>query len=102
MPGKDLPGIDIPYIDKIAHVLIFCGLTFLWFLALDPQGTRNLRFYVWLILLFLVYGMVIEYSQYALSDSRSADPVDLLANLGGIALGFPIAGLFRRVIGLKV
>lgn len=102
MPGKDFPGIDIPYLDKIAHVLIFGGLAFIWAVALDPKGARGLRFYGGLVLLFLVYGMVIELAQYALSDSRSADLVDLLANLGGIALGLPIAGLFRSVIGLKV
>ena len=102
MPGSDLPGIDIPYMDKLVHIGIFLVLTVLWALSLDPRGIRSKGFTAFLFIALLLYGMVIEFLQYALIDSRSADPADLMANLLGILFGLLVAGLLRKRVGLKV
>jgi len=35
----------------------------------------------------VLLGILIEGAQWALTASRQADPIDVLANLGGVALG---------------
>src|SRR3954468_6634226 len=63
-PGKEIPKVDIPLIDKWTHLVLFGVFTFLWLCA-RPMVIRS-----WLIKLFLIslgLGIFIELMQGLLS-----------------------------------
>lgn len=73
------PGLEIPHLDKVAHVGMFALPAFLGVLA---------RVRPWLVsVLLLVHAPVSEVIQHTLLPERAGDPADLLADLIGITLG---------------
>ena len=59
-PGKDLPDVEVPFIDKWTHLILFGGFTFLWLCA------RPLRTASWLVTMFFIalgLGIFIELMQ---------------------------------------
>src|SRR4051812_31847202 len=88
-PGKDLPEVNVPLIDKWTHLVLFGGFTFLWLCA------RPLRTFSWLITLFFIalgLGVFIEIVQGLLAFlGRSMEFMDAVADSVGGLLGI---GLF--------
>ena len=88
--GVDTSGFNIPYFDKIVHftfyfVMVFCGV-----LAVREQSKGRLKLskVVTYVLLFsIVYGIIIEVLQYALTENRHGDFLDALANTFGAFMG---------------
>lgn len=78
-PGSpDDSGFSFPGADKIAHFLLFAAPV--WLLG-------RLTGRVWLVaVIFAVHGVVSELVQYWFLPHRSGDPLDLLADLIGIAV----------------
>lgn len=85
LPGRDLPRLQLPAIDKIAHALMFFLLGVLWIGYLFKTGnfTLDRNNSTILLLAALLYGIIIEILQGQFALSRSADFYDLLANLVG-------------------
>lgn len=82
-PGRDLPKVDVPLIDKWTHLVLFGVFSFLWLCAHPIRSTR------WLILLLLIsitIGCLIELLQgYFTSLGRSMELMDAVADgLGGL------------------
>jgi VanZ family protein len=82
-PAGEIPKVDVPFIDKWTHLVIFGGFTFLWLCA------RPVRKASWLVILFfiaLVYGCLIELMQGAFTSlGRSMELMDAVADgLGGL------------------
>ena len=96
-PADDLPQIRFPGADKLQHLLgyaVLSGYAAMLFASRRAMGAAALG----LVLL----GVLIEGAQWALTVSRQADPVDLLANLTGVALGQALgasraAGVLQRI-----
>ncbi|QDT37419.1 VanZ family protein [Stratiformator vulcanicus] len=90
MPLPDGPGgPDIPNLDKVVHLVMYSGLALLFIGAiggLRPPTTRN---YIMTALVLAAYGIVDELTQIPVG--RTADPIDWLADLCGIAAGLLIA-----------
>lgn len=88
-PGKELPKVDVPFIDKWVHLVMFGGFTFLWLCARPLLRPR------WLLIIFLMavlLGAVIELLQgYLTVLGRSMEVMDALADAIGGSLGI---GLF--------
>lgn len=88
-PGKDLPKVDVPFVDKWTHLVLFGGFTFFWLCAYPFRTTR------WLTILFVVsvaLGALIEVMQGVLTFlGRSMELMDGVADGIGGALGI---GLF--------
>jgi hypothetical protein len=96
-----LTHIPIPQIarqsgmsDKIMHVLAYLVLVFFFWHTISPYARVNWKkAKVWLILVLLVvYGAIDEYLQGQIG--RSADVIDFLSDLVGIALGLAILTVF--------
>jgi len=102
MPGSDIPGVEIPFIDKWVHIGLFLALSLLWTLLLDRKDLAYTKAMVLLFLLLLFYGMVIELIQHTLLPTRTADPWDVLANTIGILLGIWMGRRLGQTKGLKV
>ncbi len=76
-PGSAEAGLDIPGADKVAHVLLF-GVP-VWLVG-------RLTGRIWLVAgIFALHAVVSELIQYWFLPHRSGDPLDLLADLLGIA-----------------
>ena len=96
-PGKEIPKVDVPYIDKWTHLVLFGGFTFLWLC------TKPLLQMKWLISLFLIavaFGSFIELMQGLLSFlGRSMEFMDAVADSIGGLLGI---GLFCLLAYLAI
>ncbi|OQY07567.1 MAG: hypothetical protein B6I25_01520 [Planctomycetales bacterium 4572_13] len=79
--------------DKTMHVLAYFALTFLVWFAVSPyHKVRWNRSKVWLVLVAVVwYGVIDEYLQSRVG--RSADVMDFMANLFGVALGLGVLSM---------
>ncbi len=89
IPNQDLPKVQISALDKIAHVLIYFILINLWMLYLYIKNDFqfNDKWILILLLSVLLYGIIIEILQGLLTISRSADILDVAANLIGSLIG---------------
>jgi VanZ family protein len=97
LPSSSLPGLPFPGADKLEHMLGYAALSgYAVMLFSERQAQR--RAAVGLLLL----GLAIEGAQGALTATRSADAMDVLANAAGIGLGqllqaTPMARLLQRL-----
>ena len=89
-PGKDLPKVDVPLIDKWVHLVMFGGFTFLWLCARPIRTTASLAI---LFLIAVALGSFIELMQGLLTFlGRSMEFLDAVADAIGGILGI---GLFN-------
>lgn len=83
LPGNEIPDIDIPFIDKWAHVVLFAVFSFLWLCA---APTRNVVYLFILLLISIFTGWLVEYIQGHYVQGRYQDDMDTLADgVGGLA-----------------
>lgn len=88
--GSLLPGSVISAVsvwDKLEHATAY-GLLTLWM-----TGMLDRRRYAWAALVAFLLGLSLEGLQGALTATRQADPLDLVANLSGIAVAWTLAWL---------
>ena len=90
---------NIPYGDKLGHVGLMATLSLLCNLAFAKKPLSFLPSRITLILFLIV--TLEEISQIFLS-TRTYDPLDLLANLIGLAIGQSAASISRKAIGQPV
>lgn len=89
LPEVDSPdGLDVPGQDKVAHILLFGVVMVTGRLAGLAAGP--------LAGALLVHAGVSELIQHALLPRRSGDPLDVVADVAGIALGWYVSGLVLR------
>lgn len=85
-------------LDKVAHCMMFFGLSSLILWEYKKRHAReNLR--LLLLIAFaapLAFGALIEVLQGALTDYRSADLFDFLADAFGVLLAWTLARFFLK------
>lgn len=95
-PANELPKVDVPFIDKWTHLVLFGGFTFFW-LCTYPRITFG-----WLIKLFLLataMGAAIELLQGLLTFlGRSMEFLDAVADSLGALLGITLFSLIARLV----
>lgn len=97
LPSAAVPGLPFPGADKLQHLLgyaVLSGYAAMLFADRRAQGQAALG--------LALLGLAIEGAQWGLTVSRSAEALDLLANLAGVACGQALrttraAGLLQRV-----
>ena len=85
--APNLPSTDIEQGDKLGHFLAYGTLMF-WFCQI--YATRSSR--IAHALAFAAMGVALEYAQ-GMTDYRTFEVLDMLANATGVALGWAIASL---------
>jgi VanZ family protein len=94
IPAKYL--VDSPWYnqDKLGHLAVFFGWTFLF---LVQQSSRSSPLSPLLIMFIsLVFGLGIELLQYILPLNRSAELSDFLADAIGSGISFPVFRWLHR------
>lgn len=95
IPGNKLPGIPLfPHIDKVVHALMYFGLAVL--LVRPLKRLPGSRPYLWSVMICLVIGTAVEYSQAYLTVNRSGSFYDELANVLGAIMGVVFYHLLIR------
>jgi hypothetical protein len=103
LPGSTIPNqgfFDIEGLDKVAHVLLFGGIVFIWAFHLYFRRFEKLKWRNTIVLLTcfsIVLGIVLEFLQLYYIPNRSFDGGDIIADSAG-ALA---AGLFHLLIKVK-
>lgn len=82
LPAAELPRMLFPGADKLQHLAGYAALSGYAAMLFSGRRAQGLAA-VGLVLL----GVLIEGAQAALTASRQADAVDVLANLAGVVLG---------------
>ena len=98
-PITGAPKIEIPFADKMVHLIINAGLFVVW-ASYVFSGKTNTKTYT-LPLLFvctLLYGILIEVVQGSYIPTRGADFFDVVANVCGLILGFFAVKLTKKFI----
>lgn len=87
--GENIQNVDLPILsyDKFLHALLYFALLILWLFYFYISKTLNQNKYKLVFILCFVYGVIIEFLQHILTDDRTADIFDVLANTVGLILG---------------
>ena len=95
-PGKDLPKVDAPLIDKWVHIVLFGGFGFLWMCAFP---TRTYKWMATMLGVATALGIAIELLQAALPFlGRSCEWQDALADAIGAFLGICLFALLASFL----
>ena len=95
MPGKEVPHVNIPFIDKWAHFVLFGVFAILW---LCGYPSRRMPRLLTVFVAGIALGWLVEFVQGQLPAlGRSQDNMDALADAVGSLLGvFLFAVIARR------
>jgi VanZ family protein len=87
-------GIKLEISDKYLHTLAYFTLTLVWYFALQEK-IKKTSFKYYVIISLIIYGIILEALQGGITNYRTADIYDVLANIIGIVLGSII---FKKII----
>jgi hypothetical protein len=103
LPGSDLAADDwwaVWHMDKLLHMLAFCGCGLTWAIALAKQ--RRLQgpwqFPAVLVAGTLIFGTVLEAMQGAWMSGRFFDLADVVADVLGAGMSL---GMFQVIFGCQ-
>ena len=100
--AKNIPAINIPYLDKVIHAVFHFIFTILWFLYLKKRfiSSNNVQLLFFTIFGSFILGIAIELMQQYFTTTRNADVFDILANLFGAFLAAVFIVLVNAINGL--
>ena len=100
--AKNIPAINIPYLDKVIHAVFHFVFTILWFLYLKKRfiSSNNVQLLFFTIFGSFILGIAIELMQQYFTTTRNADVFDILANLFGAFLAAVSIILVNAINGL--
>lgn len=92
--------INIPHIDKIAHLLMYLTLsiTFIYEIVKKKNELHVQKTLIILVVFAIVYGGAMELIQEYLIKTRSGDWIDFGFNVIGASLGIPFFLIFKNKV----
>jgi len=95
LPGTSFPQedwLDKIWFDKWVHIGMFALLVVLWCLAMrfykaDKTSTYFIRIFRTIAIIFVAYGIIMEFIQKEFVPLRSFDSGDIVADVVGCAVG---------------
>jgi VanZ family protein len=101
--SSQIPTVSIVGIDKIVHFILHFSFTFLWGMAFyKSELARNFQKILWCsFLLSFIFGVLIEFSQFYLTTTRSGDGKDVLANSLGALLAISVLNYYFKAMNTK-
>jgi hypothetical protein len=86
-------GLELKSSDKILHILAYFTLSTVWFLALQKKMS-NLYSRFFLIITLIIYGIILEVLQGGITNYRTGDFYDVIANTIGVLLAVLLINKF--------
>lgn len=103
LPENELPAkhgwLDITYLDKLVHVIMFATLTFLFLQPIaDSDMYKKIKrhYFIRICLAMCIWGITTEFIQKFYIPSRSFDLFDWAADSVGIAAAWLYCRRFHR------
>ncbi len=87
LPGNELPEVDLPFIDKWTHLILFGVFALLWLLSI---GTKNIKYIAAILVVSCYIGWLVEYIQGYYIPNRSRDTIDIVADVCGAVTGIVV------------
>jgi len=100
-PSYNIPVVNIPYIDKLVHLCMYLGLSFLAGWIYDI-GHHRVRYIYFILAGVFMYGVLMEILQRTMHNGRDFDFKDMIANLLGAIIGLLIYKYMDRMHMKKV
>jgi VanZ family protein len=96
IPGREVPDVSIPFIDKWVHFVLFGGFSFLWLCSrVRPLALTGVAVFLAVVLL----GYLVELIQGSgITSGRSYDVYDVYADAVGGLIGVLLFFLMRRIL----
>ena len=87
IPSNKLPDVEVSFADKIFHSITYLVLTFLWFYSFVYRfKIERMKALIYASVISVAFGIIIEVLQEILTETRSADLLDVLANSLGVLI----------------
>lgn len=93
--SSGLPGVEIPFFDKIAHMGVYAVSLLLWVFVFFKSVLKKNTLVSRVFGVLLLYGMVIEVVQGKWIPDRSFDLWDVMANILGMTIGILVFYILR-------
>ena len=97
---KKAPRLDFVFEDKVIHFVAYFVLCPVFYLMLKTYQIRHSLNYA--IILSLVFGTILEFLQQTLTDNRTFDLYDLIANSLGVITAAGIVVKNKKFIVKKL
>lgn len=98
MKLNKVPYIGVSNGDKIFHSLAYVMLTFLWVNTFLQASKIKKEIVIPYVALFcIIFGIIIEVLQGTITDYRSSDIYDVVANTAGVLLTVLILSIHKLV-----
>lgn len=95
IPGREIPNVHIPLMDKYVHFIIFAGFSFLW---LCTRSKPRIATGFWIFIASVALGYLVELLQGSgITYGRSYEEADVLADAIGGLIGVLLFFLFKRL-----
>jgi VanZ family protein len=85
-----------PNADKLAHSIFYLTFVILWYRYMLFIGLKDKKHKVYLIVVAVLLGLVIELAQAFLTTTRQGDVLDAVANTIGCLLGIIVVNLVYK------
>jgi VanZ family protein len=99
IPGNELPNVNIPFVDKWVHLVLFGVFSFLW---LASMPTANYRFLLIVFAITIFVGWLVEFVQGTFTRGRYQDNMDTLADTAGGLIGILIFAALAHLAQRKI
>lgn len=97
----NLKGVKMPitfkFIDKVEHFTAYFLLSFFWLLSIGLRPRFKINT-VWVCLMVILFGLILEFLQFKMTDYRSGDIYDFIANSLGVTFGALVFKSYKNKI----
>ncbi|MDX6745654.1 VanZ family protein [Polaribacter sp. PL03] len=88
-------NVSISHLDKLQHCFAYFTLSVSWLLTFYRKNKKHL-----VVLFCILFGIIIEILQHTITNYRTGDYLDVIANSLGVLLGlFVFNQVFKKKCG---
>ncbi|MGC9374731.1 MAG: VanZ family protein [Bacteroidales bacterium] len=95
--------LNFPYMDKVIHMLLYFILSLTILASLIRSGKQKKHNHMLITFVWVIsYGMLMEVFQFYLTQTRSAEILDILANTTGCIFAFLLYSYIKKTRWQKI
>lgn len=93
--------LEIPHLDKLVHFTFYCVMCFFWSFALQKKDSK-LKAAILACFVCVSIGALVEIGQKYLTNTRSFEVYDMVANVIGALFGAAIFLQLEKILSIFV